>query len=126
MSVPEGLKYTKDHEWVKIEGDVAVCGVTDFAQSELGEIVFSELPSVGSTVSAGGSFCVLESTKAASDVYAPISGTVSEINEAVSSDPTLVNKEPFGAGWLVKLTGFKSEELDGLMTPEQYRAHIGQ
>lgn len=126
MSVPEGLKYTKDHEWVKIEGDVAVCGVTDFAQSELGEIVFAELPSVGSKVSAGGSFCVLESTKAASDVYAPISGTVSEVNQAVSSDPTLVNKEPFGAGWLVKLRDFKSEDLDGLMTPEQYKAHIGR
>jgi glycine cleavage system H protein len=103
-----------------------VCGVTDFAQSELGEIVFAELPSVGSKVSAGGSFCVLESTKAASDVYAPISGTVSEVNQAVSSDPTLVNKEPFGAGWLVKLRDFKSEDLDGLMTPEQYKAHISR
>ncbi len=125
MTVPEGLKYTKDHEWVRIEGDLAVVGVTDFAQGELGEIVFSELPIVGSNVSAGGTFCVLESTKAASDVYAPISGVVAEINESVSADPTLVNKDPFGLGWLVKLKGFNPQELNNLLSPEQYKSLIG-
>lgn len=125
MSVPEGLKYTKDHEWVRIDGELAVVGVTDFAQGELGEIVFSELPLVGSSISVGGTLCVLESTKAASDVYAPISGVVAEINESVSADPTLVNKDPFGDGWLVKLKGFSVEELSALLTPDKYKSLIG-
>lgn len=125
MHVPDALRYTKEHEWIRIEGDMAIVGVTDFAQSELGEIVFTELPQVGSAVTTGGTFCVLESTKAASDVYAPISGIVAEINETVSSDPTLINKDPFGAGWLVKLKGFRVEELNSLLTADQYKAHIG-
>lgn len=125
MTLPKDCRFTKDHEWIKIEGDTAIIGVTDFAQSELGEIVFVELPEIGKNLSAGGSFCVLESTKAASDVYAPIGGTVKEVNEAVRSDPTNINREPQGNGWLVKLSGFDPKAIESLMTPEQYAAHIG-
>ena len=126
MTAPTNFRYTKDHEWIHIDEDVATIGITDFAQSELGEIVFIELPEVGTALTGGGTFCVLESTKAASDVYAPISGTVKEINEAVKSDSTLVNREPQGSGWLVKITGFNPSAVDGLMTAEQYQAHIGK
>lgn len=126
MSVPNELKYTKDHEWVLVKGDVAVVGITEFAQSELGEIVFADLPSIGKTVTQGQSFCVLESTKAASDVYAPISGTVKEVNSALSDDPTKVNSAPYTDGWLAKLEKFSSAELSGLMTADQYKAHIGK
>lgn len=125
MTLPKDCRYTKDHEWIKIEGDTATVGVTDFAQSELGEIVFVELPEVGKTLSAGGSFCVLESTKAASDVYCPIAGTVKEVNEVVRADPTTINREAQGNGWLVKLTGFDAKAIESLMTSEQYAAHIG-
>lgn len=126
MSIPENCKYTKDHEWIKIEGDVAIIGVTDFAQSELGEIVFTELPSVGKRVASGGAFCVLESTKAASDVYAPIDGEVAEINEAVKNDPTLVNKDPHNAGWLAKLKNFETSQISQLMDAGAYSKHIGK
>lgn len=126
MSVPNELKYTKDHEWVLVKGDVAVVGITEFAQSELGEIVFADLPSVGKTVTKGQSFCVLESTKAASDVYAPISGTVKEVNTALSDDPTKVNSAPYADGWLAKLEKFSAAELSSLMTADQYKAHIGK
>jgi glycine cleavage system H protein len=123
-NVPDTLKYTKDHEWVLVEGSVATVGVTEFAQSELGEIVFVDVPAVGKTVSAGSSFCVLESTKAASDVYAPIGGTVSAANDALKDDPTKVNSDPYGAGWLCKLEGFQAAELDKLMTAADYKKHI--
>jgi glycine cleavage system H protein len=123
-NVPDTLKYTKDHEWVLVEGSVATVGVTEFAQSELGEIVFVDVPAVGKTVSAGSSFCVLESTKAASDVYAPIGGTVSAANDALKDDPTKINSDPYGAGWLCKLEGFQAVELDKLMTAADYKKHI--
>lgn len=125
MTLPKDCRYTKDHEWIKIEGDTATVGVTDFAQSELGEIVFVELPEIGKALTAGGSFCVLESTKAASDVYAPIAGKVKEVNESVRADPTTINREAQGNGWLVKLTGFDAKAVESLMTSEQYAAHIG-
>lgn len=125
MTLPKDCRYTKDHEWIKIEGDTATVGVTDFAQSELGEIVFVELPQIGKALTAGGSFCVLESTKAASDVYSPIAGTVKEVNESVRADPTTINREAQGNGWLVKLTGFDPKAVESLMTSEQYAAHIG-
>lgn len=123
-NVPDTLKYTKDHEWVLVEGSVATVGVTEFAQSELGEIVFVDVPAVGKTVSAGSSFCVLESTKAASDVYAPLGGTVSAANDALKDDPTKVNSDPYGAGWLCKLEGFQAAELEKLMTAAEYKKHI--
>jgi glycine cleavage system H protein len=123
-NVPDTLKYTKDHEWVLVEGSVATVGVTEFAQSELGEIVFVDVPAVGKTVSAGSSFCVLESTKAASDVYAPLGGTVSAANDTLKDDPTKVNSDPYGAGWLCKLEGFQAAELEKLMTAAEYKKHI--
>lgn len=126
MSIPGDLKYTKDHEWVRVAGGVATVGVTEFAQSELGEIVFVDLPAKGKAVTAGSPFCVLESTKAASDVYAPIAGTVKEVNSALSEDPTKVNSSPYGDGWLAQLEGVSETELSGLMSAEQYAKHIGQ
>ena len=103
-----------------MEGSVATVGVTEFAQSELGEIVFADLPAEGKKVSAGDPLCVLESTKAASDVYAPVSGTVKETNPALKDDPAKVNSEPFTGGWLVKLEGVNESELNALMTSAQY------
>lgn len=123
-NIPEKLKYTKDHEWVLVENGIATVGVTEFAQSELGEIVFAEVPTVGKSVSAGASFCVLESTKAASDVYAPISGTVKESNESLKDEPSNVNTDPYGKGWLCKLEKIDESELSKLMSAEEYRKHI--
>lgn len=126
MSVPAELKYTKDHEWVRIEGSSATIGITEFAQSELGEIVFCELPSIGKEVKQGETICVLESTKAASDVYAPVSGKVSEVNTALSDDPTKINSASYAAGWLVKLSGVDTSEFSGLMDAAAYTKHIAR
>lgn len=123
--VPGNLKYTKDHEWVLIENGVATVGVTEFAQSELGEIVFVDLPAIGKEVIQGGSFCVLESTKAASDVYAPISGKIKESNSSLSDDPTKVNNDPYGSGWLAKFENVIESQLEALMDAEAYKTHIG-
>lgn len=123
-NVPTELRYTKDHEWVKIEGSTATVGVTEFAQSELGEIVFVDLPAAGKKVTQGQSFCVLESTKAASDVYAPISGTVKSANADLASDPTKVNSGPYEDGWLVTLEGINESEVSKLMNAEEYKKHI--
>lgn len=120
MSVPKDRKYTKDHEWVKVEGDTAVVGITEFAQSELGELVFAELPELGKVAKKGEPLCVVESTKAASDVYAPVSGTVREANGALSSSPDAINKDPYGAGWMVKLSGISDQA--GLLSAEEYDA----
>ena len=125
MNIPADLKYTKDHEWVKVEGDSATMGVTEFAQSELGEIVFAELPAIGKTVSQGQTLCVLESTKAASDVYAPISGTVKAVNSALSDSPTSVNSDPYGQGWMVKLEKVDAQQIAALMSAAEYQKHIG-
>ncbi len=119
-TVPSELRYTKDHEWVRLEGDCAVMGITEFAQSELGDLVFVDLPSIGKTVTRGDTVCVVESTKAASDVYSPIGGKVTEVNVALKDSPELVNKEPFGTGWLVKLAGVSAEEVGGLLSAEGY------
>lgn len=123
-NAPGDLKYTKDHEWVKIDGSTALVGVTEFAQSELGEIVFVDLPTIGKTVTQGQSFCVLESTKAASDVYAPISGTVKAVNAVLSDEPTKVNGSPYGDGWLVRLENVNQAELSKLLTSDEYKKHI--
>jgi glycine cleavage system H protein len=125
MNVPEDCRYTKDHEWVKAQGDQYLVGITEFAQSELGELVFVEVPAPGKKFTQGAKLCVVESTKAASDVYAPVAGTVAEGNAALTDQPDLVNKEPYGKGWLVKLKEVDKAELDKLMTPAQYRSHLG-
>ncbi len=126
MNVPEELKYTKDHEWVRVEGTDAVIGITEFAQQELGDVVFVDLPAVGKSLKQKETVCVVESTKAASDVYAPVGGTVASVNTALANTPDQVNKSPYTNGWMVKLKGVASAELQGLMTAAQYRAHIGQ
>ena len=115
--------YTKEHEWVRVEGDQATVGVTDFAQGQLGDIVFVEVPEAGRAVSQGGEAAVVESVKAASDVYSPVGGTVTEGNQAVVDDPSLVNTDPEGEGWFFRLTIGDNEELNGLMNAEQYKSY---
>ena len=126
MSNPENYKYTKEHEWVIVEAGIATMGVTDFAQSELGEIVFVDLPAIGKKFSAGDSICVLESTKAASDVYAPVGGVVKEVNTVLKDDPAKVNSKPFSDGWLVKLESVKESDLSALMSGAQYDAFLAK
>lgn len=125
MQFPSDRKYTKDHEWVLMEGSEAVVGITEFAQSELGEIVFADLPVVGKTVKQGDTFCVVESTKAASDVYSPIGGKVKLANTNLSDNPGLINTSPHKDGWLVRLEGINKADLDGLMSADQYKAFLG-
>ena len=126
MEFPQNCKYTKDHEWVRMEGDVAVVGITEFAQAELGDLVFVDLPAVGKAVAAHGTMCVVESTKAASDVYAPLTATVAEVNQALADDPGLINRTPYTDGWIVKLAGVSADEVAGLMSADEYRKLIGK
>ena len=125
MTNPDSCRYTKEHEWVRVEGTVALVGITEFAQSELGEIVFVDLPGIGKKFTQGQTICVLESTKAASDVYAPVGGVVREVNPGLKDDPALVNREPFKGGWLVKLDGIQTSDLGSLMTAEEYTKFVG-
>jgi glycine cleavage system H protein len=114
--------YTEEHEWISVEGDVATVGITDFAQGQLGDIVFVELPEAGRTVTKGGEAAVVESVKAASDVYAPVDGEVVEPNAALSDDPALANSDPEGAGWFFKLRLADSSQLGGLMDSDAYKS----
>ena len=116
--------YTQDHEWVDVNGDTATVGITDYAQGQLGDIVFAEVPAVGSTLKKGGDAAVVESVKAASDVYAPVSGTVVEGNDALGDDPALVNSDPEGEGWFFKLTLSDVGELDSLMEEAAYKTFV--
>jgi glycine cleavage system H protein len=118
------LKYTKDHEWLRLDGDTATVGITDYAQSQLGDVVFVDLPEVGKAVTKGGDAAVVESVKAASEVYAPVSGTVAAVNDAVAADPSLVNSAPEGDGWFVKITLSDPSELDELMDETAYKAFV--
>ena len=115
--------YTTDHEWLRIEGDIATVGVTDYAQTQLGDVVFVDLPKVGRMVKKAEAAAVVESVKAASDVYAPISGEVLEVNEALGADPSLVNSDPAGGAWFFKIRIANKSELDGLMDEAAYKAH---
>ncbi len=117
-------KYTKDHEYIRVDGDVAVVGITDYAQSQLGDVVFVELPSIGKQVAAGGEAAVVESVKAASEVYAPVSGEVVEVNSALEGAPGTVNEDPAGAGWFIKLKIKDAAELSGLMSEADYQAYL--
>ena len=116
--------FTDEHEWIDVEGNTATVGITDYAQSQLGDIVFAEVPAVGATLSKGGDAAVVESVKAASDVYAPVSGIVSEGNDALADDPALVNSDPEGAGWFFKIELDDMSELDGLMDASAYKAFV--
>ena len=116
--------FTEEHEWIEVEGTTATVGITDYAQSQLGDIVFAEVPSAGTDLTKGGDAAVVESVKAASDVYAPVSGSVTEGNEALAEDPALVNSDPEGTGWFFKLTLSDPSELDGLMDAAAYKAFV--
>ena len=121
MNIPENLKYTKDHEWARKEGASVVVGVTDVAQHKLGDIVFVELPAVGSKVKAGAAFGTVESVKAVSDLFAPISGDVAEVNAELANTPDAVNKDPYGDAWMIKVKPANPAELDKLLSPADYR-----
>jgi glycine cleavage system H protein len=125
VNIPDSLKYSKDHEWVRVEGDVARIGITDHAQDALGDIVFVDLPKLGAVVVGGQSFGEIESTKSVSELYAPIGGTVSAVNGVLESSPDLLNKDPYGEGWICEVTGFDAATLDALLDAAGYRALIG-
>jgi glycine cleavage system H protein len=122
--VPTDLRYTKDHEWVRVEGDTATVGITEYAASQLGDIVFVELPAAGRSLVQGATFGVVESVKAVSDLFAPISGAVTEGNDALAGQPELVNTDPYGAGWMVRLRVADAAELDELLDAPAYDALI--
>jgi glycine cleavage system H protein len=126
MEIPQDLKFTKTHEWVKVDGDIATIGITDFAQGELGDITYLELPGAGATLTQSEPFGVVESVKAASDVYAPLSGEVVEENEAAINSPEIVNTSPYGDAWLLKLRLTDPGQLDGLMDPKAYEKFVAE
>ena len=126
MTFPENVKYTKDHEWVRIEGGVGIVGITDYAQGELGDIVFVELPAKGKQVKQQDTFGSIEAVKAVSDLFAPITGEVLEVNPALEKTPEVVNKEPYAAGWMIKIKIANQGELAGLLDVKAYRALIGK
>jgi glycine cleavage system H protein len=126
MNVPADLRYAKTHEWIRVEGDTVTVGITDHAQAELTDIVYAEPPKVGAEVKAGATAAVVESVKAASDIYSPLSGTVTEVNEELSGNPALLNTDPFGQGWIYRMKSSDAEEISSLLTPEAYSAQIGQ
>jgi glycine cleavage system H protein len=124
MSVPDGLLYSADHEWVRIDGTTARVGITDYAQDALGDVVFVQAPTVGASVTSGDSFSEVESTKSVSDIYAPVDGVIAAVNDRLDSEPALVNSDPYGDGWLCEIT-MSSTIVDHLMSPAAYRDLIG-
>jgi glycine cleavage system H protein len=126
MELPQELRYTKEHEWARIEGHRVVVGITDYAQQELGDVVFVELPEVGISVEAAGTFGVVESVKAVSDLYAPVSGTVVETNTELEERPELVNTSPYGAGWMIIIEVSQVEAWPDLLSAEDYQQYIAQ
>jgi len=120
MNIPEGLKYTKEHEWIKVEGDIAIIGITDFAQGELGDVVFVEIETDGEDLDAEEVFGTVEAVKTVSDLYMPVSGNVTSVNEALEDAPDLVNSDPYGEGWMVKVKMSDSSQLESLMSHEEY------
>jgi len=126
MEFPDTLKYTKDHEWILIEGETGTVGITDYAQGELGDVVFVELPAVGKSVKQHESFGTIEAVKAVSDLFAPMSGAVTDVNAAVAATPDAVNKDPYGKGWIVKIKLANTGEAASLLDAKAYRALIGK
>jgi glycine cleavage system H protein len=121
MNIPTDLKYTQDHEWVRVEGDIAVVGITDFAQGELGDIVFVEIETEGEELERGETFGTVEAVKTVSDLFMPVGGEVEKFNEALVDEPELVNKDPYGEGWMIKIKIADPSELDELMSAEEYQ-----
>lgn len=126
MAQPQDLLFSKDHEWVKLDGDSATIGVTDYAQNSLGDIVFVELPKVGATISQFSNIGVIESVKAVSDLFTPVSGVVTEVNGALDDDPAAINREPYGAGWLLKVRVTNAGEAKNLLSPDDYDKVIAE
>ena len=124
MQIKEDLKYTKEHEWIKLDGDTATVGITDFAQGELGDIVFVELPRVGTAVTQMKPFGTIEAVKAVSELFSPITGLVTAVNSVLESDATVINKDPYGVGWLIKIKVKNQRELDSLLTAEKYKEMV--
>jgi glycine cleavage system H protein len=124
MNIPEDLKYTKDHEWIRVEGNKGTIGLTDYAQGELGDIIYLDIPSMGD-VKMGDSFGTIEAVKTVADMNAPVSGKITEINNAVNDNPASVNKDPYGAGWMAKIEISNPAELDMLLTPTAYKELVG-
>jgi len=125
MTVPDDLKYTSEHEWVRVEGNEIVVGVTDFAQGELGDVVFVEIETAGETLSRGDTFGTIEAVKTVSDLYMPVDGEVLEVNPALEDAPELVNSQPFGDGWMIRVRMSDPGQLDDLLSAEDYRSLIG-
>ena len=125
MNFPENLRYTKDHEWVSIAGNIATVGITDFAQGELGDIVYIDIASVGKPLAAEEVFGTVEAVKTVSDLFLPLAGTVSTVNPALESQPELVNSDPYGEGWMIKMTVDNPSDFDNLLTAEAYAALVG-
>ena len=119
-NVPEDLHYSKDHEWVRVDGNIAIVGITDYAQDSLGDVVYVELPKVGDEFAANDSFGSVESVKAVSEIFTPIAGKVAEVNDSLSDEPERVNKDPYGDGWMIKMLMSKSGEVDSLLTAAEY------
>jgi glycine cleavage system H protein len=126
METPESLRYTEEHEWVRLEGTEAVVGITDYAQGELGDIVFVELPQVGSDLRQGGPFGTIEAVKTVSDLFAPVSGKVAAVNDRLKDEPEVVNKSPYVDGWMVRIRVDDPSELAALMDSAKYRKHVGE
>ncbi|OQX97964.1 MAG: glycine cleavage system protein H [Bacteroidetes bacterium 4572_117] len=126
MNIPNELKYTKDHEWLKVEGEIAFVGITDYAQGELGDIVFVEIETEGEQLSKEEAFGTIEAVKTVSDLNMPISGEVAEVNPKLEDTPELINEDPYGEGWLIKIKMEDTAELDGLMSAEEYKKHIDE
>jgi glycine cleavage system H protein len=125
MTVPDDLKYTSEHEWIRVEGDEAVVGVTDFAQEELGDVVFLEIETEGETLSRGDTFGTIEAVKTVSDLYMPLDGEVLEVNKALEEAPELVNTQPYGEGWMIRIRISDPAQIDELLSADNYRALIG-
>jgi glycine cleavage system H protein len=124
MEFPDDLRYTKEHEWLRLEGNDGVVGITDFAQDALGDVVFVELPTVGATLTQGQTFGVVESNKTVSDLFAPVSGRVTAVNQTLRDEPERVNRDPYGDGWMIRLSILQRDQLDGLLDANGYRAFV--
>lgn len=125
MNIPQELKYTKDHEWVKVDGDVATIGITDFAQGELGDIVYVEVDTIDESLEREEVFGTVEAVKTVSDLFLPLSGEIVEFNESLEDEPEKVNSDPYGEGWMVKIKFSDASQLEDLLTPEEYKEIIG-
>ena len=126
MEFPASLRYTKDHEWIKLEGNTATIGITEFAQHELGDIVFVDINTVGKALNANDIFGTVEAVKTVSDLYLPIAGTITEVNAGLEANPESVNSDPYGAGWMVKMTVNNPSDASGLLDADAYKQHVGE